>query len=105
MRGSTLRILCAPDEGKTTNRLERPQRGMYKLEWPATDEDWEGVEFHPGMGEMLAILRRNGFELLDFRELYASEDAGDHEYYNDPPAEWAKQWPAEEIWRLRLRHR
>ena len=105
MRGSTLRILCAPDEGKTTNRLERPQRGMYKLEWPATDEDWEGVEFHPGMGEMLTILRRNGFELLDFRELYAPDDAVDHEYYSDPPAEWAKRWPAEEIWRLRLRPR
>jgi SAM-dependent methyltransferase len=105
MRGSTLRILCAPDEGKTTDRLARPQRGMYKLEWPATDEDWEGVEFHPGMGELLTILGRNGFELLDFRELYAPDDAVDHEYYSDPPAEWAKQWPAEEIWRLRLHRR
>ncbi len=99
LRGSTLRILCAPDEGKTTERLARPQRGLYKLVW---DDDDPGVEFHPGMAEMLAILRTNGFELLDFRELFAPEDASDHEFYDDPPAEWAKQWPAEEIWRLRL---
>jgi SAM-dependent methyltransferase len=103
MRGTTLRILCAPDEGKSTNRLERPQKGMYRLDWE--DDDWAGVEFHPGMADMLAILRANGFELLDFRELFAPEDAEDHPWYDDPPVEWAKQWPAEEIWRLRLQRR
>jgi SAM-dependent methyltransferase len=103
LRGSTLRILCAPDEGKITTRLERPQKGMYRLEWD--DDDWEGVEFHPPTSEMLRILRENGFQLLDFRELYAPDDAVDHEYYSDPPAEWAKQWAAEEIWRLRLQPR
>ena len=100
MRGSTLRILCAPDQGKTTNRLERPQKGMYRFDWD--DDDWEGVEFHPSTSDMLRILRENGFQLLDFRELFAPDDAKDHEWYDDPPAEWAKQWPAEEIWRLRL---
>ena len=102
MRGTTLRILCAPDEGKTTERLARPQRGQYKLVW---EDDDPGVEFHPGMADMLAILRENGFQLLDFRELYAPKDAGEHEYYDDPPVAWAKQWPAEEIWRLRLQPR
>ncbi len=102
MRGTTLRILCAPDEGKTTDRLARPQRGQYKLVW---EDDDPGVEFHPGMADMLAILRENGFQLLDFRELYAPKDAGEHEYYDDPPVAWAKQWPAEEIWRLRLQPR
>jgi len=47
----------------------------------------------------------NGFELVDFRELFAPLDADEHEYYDDPPVAWAKQWPAEEIWRLRLRRR
>jgi SAM-dependent methyltransferase len=100
LRGSTLRILCAPDEGKTTERLARPQKGLYKLVW---EDDDPGVEFHPGMADMLAILRENGFQLLDFRELFAPEDAADHQYYDDPPADWAKRWPAEEIWRLRKR--
>jgi SAM-dependent methyltransferase len=98
MRGTTLRILCAPDEGKTSDRLARAQRGLYRLVW---EDDDPGVEFHPGTADMLAILRTNDFELLDFRELYAPEDAATHEYYDDPPADWAKRWPAEEIWRLR----
>src|SRR3954453_221460 len=45
MRGTTLRILCSPDTGEITKRLERPQKGIYRLDWD--DDDWEGVEFHP----------------------------------------------------------
>ena len=102
MRGSTLQMLCMPDEGQVGERLARSQRGLYKLEWY---DDEPGVEFHPPTSEMLRILRENGFELLDFRELFAPEDATDHEYYDTVPAEWAKRWPDEEIWRLRLRRR
>jgi hypothetical protein len=61
-----------------------------------------GSDFHLPTAEMFAILRENGFQLLDFRELYAPDDAVDHEYYAQPSAEWAMKWPAEEIWRLRL---
>jgi len=102
LRGSTLQMLCMPDEGQVDERLVRPQRGLYRLEW--YDDD-PGVEFHPSTSELFAILRSNGFELLDFRELFAPEDAVDHEYYDTVPAEWAKRWPDEEIWRLRLQRR
>jgi len=102
LRCTTIRIVCAPEEGLTSDRLARPQRGLYKVVW---EDDDPAVEFQPGTADMLAILRSNGFELLDFRELYAPEDAEDHEYYTDPPVAWAKQWPAEEIWRLRLQPR
>jgi ubiquinone/menaquinone biosynthesis C-methylase UbiE len=104
LRGSTLRMLCAPVTGKTADRLLRPQRGLYKLEWPETEDEPACVEFHPPTADLLAILVANGFELIDFRELYAPEDAVEHPYYDDPPVAWAKQWPAEEIWRARLRH-
>jgi SAM-dependent methyltransferase len=102
MRGATLQLLCMPDEGKVGERLVRPQKGLYKLEW---HDDDPGVEFHPSTSEMFRILRESGFELLDFRELYAPESAADHEYYDTVPAEWAKRWPDEEIWRLRLHRR
>jgi SAM-dependent methyltransferase len=102
LRGSTVQTLCMPDEGPVGERLARPQKGIYKLEW--YDDD-PGVEFHPSTSEMFAILHSNGFELLDFRELFAPEEAVDHEYYVHLPAEWAKRWPGEEIWRLRLRPR
>ena len=32
-RGSTLQMLCVPDEGPVGERLVRPQRGLYRLEW------------------------------------------------------------------------
>jgi SAM-dependent methyltransferase len=104
LRGSTLSLLCMPDDvdGKVGERLLRAQKGLYKLEW--YDED-PGVEFHPPTSEMFRILRENGFELLDFRELFAPENAVDHEYYDTVPADWAKRWPDEEIWRLRLHRR
>ena len=28
-------------------------------------------------------------------------DPADHDYYQDVPLEWGRQWPAEEIWRAR----
>ena len=99
-RGSTLQMLCGPDEGPVVERLVRPQKGLYRLEW--TDDD-PGVEFHPSGSELFALLRANGFELLDFRELFAPEDAVDHKYYDTVPAEWAKRWPDEELWHARLR--
>src|SRR5437773_11439492 len=37
LRGSTLRILCAPDEGPTSDRLARPQKDLYRLVWPEPD--------------------------------------------------------------------
>jgi SAM-dependent methyltransferase len=99
MRGSTLRILCSTDDGGTGDRLLRPQKGLYRLDWQ--EEDDAGVEFHAGPADLLRILRANGFQLLDLQELFAPDDAADHEYYSSPPAEWAKRWPAEEIWRAR----
>jgi SAM-dependent methyltransferase len=100
IRGSTLQILCMPDEGQVQERLVRPQRGLYRLDW---GDDDPGTEFHPGTAEMFRILRENGFELVDFRELYAPEDAVDHEYYVHLPADWARKWPGTEIWRARKR--
>jgi SAM-dependent methyltransferase len=95
LRNSTLVILCAPDEeGPAEERLLRPQRGLHRLEWP----DDEGVEFHLGHGKWIAVLRASGFEVEGLWELYSTPDAEDHEYYPFS-AEWARKWPAEEIWK------
>ncbi len=98
LRNSTLSVLCLPDSGTVTETLQRPQLGLGRMEW--TDDD-PGVEFHPATGDMLRLLRRSGFELLDLRELFAPEGAEDHPRYNYVSARWARRWPAEEIWRLR----
>ena len=99
LRTSTLAILCAPGEGQVGTELVRSQRGLHRVDWSGD----EGVEFHLSHGELHRLLRASGFRLLDLIELYAPDDAVDHEYYAEPPADWAKRWPAEEIWVARKR--
>jgi hypothetical protein len=68
---------------------------MYRFDWRADDG---GIEFHLGHGDLLRLLRSNAFEVLDLIEIYAPPDAQNHAYYNQVSADWARQWPAEEIW-------
>jgi ubiquinone/menaquinone biosynthesis C-methylase UbiE len=102
MRGSTLQILCSPDEDKVGECLVRPQKGMHHIDWQ-DEEVGPSTDFHISASEQFRLLRDTGFELLDFRELYPPDDAVDHPYYKWTPVEWAKRWPAEEIWRARRR--
>ena len=96
-RGSTLVTLCAVDyEDVTAEQLQRPQREMHKIVWPDG-----GVQFHLGHGDMFRLLRDTGFEVENLVELYAPEDATNHEYYDFVTAEWARKWPAEEVWAAR----
>lgn len=92
---SPLSILCSPDEGTVEERLLRSQADLGRIEWPG---EGEGVNYHLPHGELIRILRTNGFEVEALHERLASPDATDHEYYEFVPAEWARRWPAEEIW-------
>jgi SAM-dependent methyltransferase len=97
---STLSILCAPDEGKVGERLIRSQADLGRIAWPGEDE---GVEYHLAHSEMIRILRTNAFEIDALHERLAPESAEDHEYYEFVSADWARRWPAEEIWVARKR--
>jgi SAM-dependent methyltransferase len=97
MRNSTLVILCSPDEGRVVERLERPQFGMWRFEWDG------GVEFHLAHGDWIAVLRGAGFDVERMVELQAPAEATDHPYYDFVGADWARRWPAEEIWVARKR--
>ena len=96
LRNSTLVILCSPDgDVPAGEQLVRPQFGLHRVDW------WDGVEFHLAHGDWIRLLRDNGFEILDLVELQAPESAASHEYYDFVSADWARKWPAEEIWRAR----
>jgi SAM-dependent methyltransferase len=90
-----LSILCSPDEGKVEERLTRPHSDLGRIEWPGEDE---GVNYHLSHGEMIRVLTANGFVVEALHERVALELSADHEYYDFVPAEWARRWPAEEIW-------
>jgi hypothetical protein len=97
LRNSLLSVLCATDDLRGTgDRLVRPQLGSsYRYDWRAFDG---GIEFHPPHGEWIRLLRTSGFEVLDLLELEPPADAVDHPYYDYVKLDWARRWPAEEIW-------
>ena len=98
LTNSLLSALCVPEaEGLAGDRLLRGQRETYTVRWPGG-----GREFHPSHGQWLDVLRRNGFVVDALHELYAPADSADHVYYEIVSAEWAAQWPAEELWVARL---
>jgi SAM-dependent methyltransferase len=97
LRNSTLAVICGTPDGGPVETLQRPQRGLHRIEWTDPDE----IEFQLGHGDWIRLLRANGFEIEALHELYAPDSAVDHEFYSSN-AEWAKKWPSEEIWRARL---
>jgi ubiquinone/menaquinone biosynthesis C-methylase UbiE len=95
LRNTTLSILCSTDDGRTLECLARPQFGSYCYDWRAYGE---GIEFHPPHGELIRLLRANGFHVLDLVELEPPADAVEHLHYDYVSLSWAQRWPAEEIW-------
>jgi SAM-dependent methyltransferase len=94
LTNSILLYLCVPEEGMTTQCLQRPMFGMGRIAWPGE----LGVEFHLPHGEWIRLLRANGFEVDDLIEIQAPPEATTHTYYDFVTGEWARRWPAEEIW-------
>lgn len=94
LRNTPLSMLCATAEGPPSQTLQRPQRGLGRMEWPGEP----GVEWQLPHGELFRLLRRTGFAVVDLVELYPPEDAVDHAYYDTFSVQWARQWPSEEIW-------
>lgn len=94
LTNSPLACLCVPaDEGFAGDRLLRPQRDLFRVAWPGG-----GIEYHPGHGDWIRLLVEAGFVVDALHELYPPGDAATHEHYDIVTAEWARQWPAEDLW-------
>jgi SAM-dependent methyltransferase len=100
LTNSVLVTLCLPDTGMASRELQRPQSALGRIEWP---EDGGSVEYHPSHGDWIRILRSAGFEVEGLIEVLAPADAVTHDIYDFVSAEWARQWPAEDIWIARKR--
>ncbi len=82
---------------------ERKDRLSRKLHAPYFDSgryESEGtIDFQIPYGEWIRLFGRHGLVVEDLIELRAPEGATTT--YEGWDAEWARQWPAEEIWRVR----
>ena len=94
LTNSFISYLCAVDDGATSETLQRPQFGAYRMQW--TGET--GIEYHLAHGEWIDLLRGSGFEIERLIELQAPPEARRHEFYDYVTPEWASKWPHEEIW-------
>lgn len=96
---SMLMILCTPteDDVAATDRMLRPAFGLHRVEWPGD----HGVEFHLTHGDWIRLLRRSGFDIEDLVELRPHETATTR--YPFVTLDWARQWPCEEVWKVRKR--
>jgi SAM-dependent methyltransferase len=94
---SFLMMLCMPAEDgvAATDRLLRPAFGLSRIEWPGDI----GVEFHLSHGEWIRLLRRAGFEIAELVEVRPEPTATTR--YPFVTLEWARQWPCEEVWKVR----
>ncbi|MGH3680455.1 MAG: class I SAM-dependent methyltransferase [Natronosporangium sp.] len=97
MGGSPHWILCQPREGPTTDRLVRDLFGLHRV------AEWDGaVEFYLPHGERIRLLRSCGLVVEDLIEVRAPAD-GVNDMMPEVTLEWARRWPAEEVWAARRR--
>jgi SAM-dependent methyltransferase len=93
-------MLCLPDSGggdeePATSQLVRDYFGMHRFEF-ASEGNYGEVEFHLGYGDWIRLLRANGFEIEDLKELRPRE--GSTTRYPFVGIDWARRWPSEEAW-------
>jgi SAM-dependent methyltransferase len=87
-----LHSLCYDDEDDVEcDRLQRDYHGARRFDWGDGT-----VDFHLPYGEWVRGFRSNGFAIEDLVELVPPEGATTT--YDYVPLDWARRWPAEEIW-------
>lgn len=99
LTNSALVVMCQQDyltDGPLRPELLRPYFGMHRTIWPDCPGE---TEFHLTHGDWIALLRANGFSIERLVELQAPAGATTDEAWAD--ANWAAQWPTEDVWIVR----
>ena len=93
--GTPLHFICWDEPEKRIS--DRLRANYFEL---SMDDDGESVVFTRPYGEWIRLFRRHGFAVEDLIELRAPEGATST-YTEYVTYEWARRWPAEQIWRVR----
>jgi len=96
-------MLCAPESGDSdfSATMQRSYFELGELDWTDAPVDPGGIEFNLPISEWVARFRDIGFDLEDFREVRAPDDAEKTRFWI--PADWSRQFPSEQVWWLRKR--
>jgi SAM-dependent methyltransferase len=85
MAQSVLARLYIPEQGPATDRLVRDLFGLYRIAQRGTS------------GRQYRLLGRCGLIVEDLIEVQVPPGATNHDF-PELPDEWARRWPAEEVW-------
>jgi SAM-dependent methyltransferase len=85
------------DRQRQTRKLHLGQSGLGCIDFGDGTVDWVVP-----LGTWIDLLRDAGFDVEQLIELVAPADATTT-YHDFVPTKWARRWPAELIWRARLR--
>ena len=95
-----LSLICSPLNGAPAERLlHRPYRGMWGADWTQVEFEPTGVCFNLTMADWMDLFTRIGFVVTRYQELYAPDHA--QGVRAAIPAEWARDYPVEQVWHLR----
>lgn len=92
-----LDLFYDPESDQVGDRLCNTYFDLDRFE----DAESGTVDFQLPYGEWIRLFRADGFEVEDLIEL--RPPAGDATTYDLAPLEWARRWPAENIWKARKR--
>ncbi|HVM34579.1 MAG TPA: class I SAM-dependent methyltransferase [Actinomycetota bacterium] len=88
--------MCFDDEAhETRDRLLRPYFGLGRDVWE------DAVDYTPTYADWFRLFASNGFDILDLLEPRPEQNTVTS--YQGRPVEWSRRWPAELLWRVRLR--
>ena len=96
MAQSTLARLCIPEQGPATGRLVRDLFGLHRIVQRGTSGS-EYQLFTLPHGEWIRLLGRCGLVVEDLIEVQVPPGATNNDF-PELPDEWARRWPAEEVW-------
>ncbi len=96
---SPLASLCVtPDGAGCEPTLHRSYFDLHRRDWRGIEKDPGGIEFNLPISSWLRLFRETGFEVVDYLELQVPP--GSPSQFGIP-GEWAANWPAEQVWKLR----
>lgn len=95
--------ICWPPDGSfpVSRTLQTPYFDVYRQDWRDAVDDPGGIEFNLTFSGWIRLFHDTGFEIVDLIEVQAPAEVEEDRF--GIPAEWAKRWPSEHIWKLSKR--
>jgi SAM-dependent methyltransferase len=94
-----LALICTPLDGADCERrLHRPYRGFRGVDWTQVPIDPSGVCFNLSFAGWMDLFATLGFTVTRYQEIYAPDGADGTRA--GVPAEWAQDYPFEQVWHL-----